>query len=503
MMDSKNSKRIAKNTAMLYIRMILMMGVTLYTSRVVLSALGVEDFGLYNVIGGIIILFSFINNAMVISTQRFLNYELGTNNIEAIKRIFSASVTIHALIALFILIAGETFGLYFLHEYINIPPGRETSACWTYQFSILTACASIIRAPYNALIIAHEKMSFYASISIIEVFLRLGVAFSLTAFAYDRLILYGILMFLVALLVSIYYIRYCLSRFPGCHFSFIKDRELYRRLISFSGWSLFGSMANVGASQGSNIILNIFYGVAVNAAMGIANQVNAAIYSFVSNFQTAFNPQIIKLYAAGERNSFVNIIMSTSKYSYYMLLLISLPVIICCREVLEIWLGTVPMYTTEFCQLMILFSLLDALSGPLWVSVQAIGDIKYYQLIIGGVILLNIPIGYAMLFFGFTPVTVIGLKVMLNAATLALRIIYLKKKINFPAKKYIVNVLMLSVLITILCAPLPYYLHKVTSGLSGVVITFATSLSVSAVIITLLGLTREERRYIKKMIFGK
>lgn len=503
MTNSENNKRIAANTAMLYVRMFLIMGVTLYTSRVVLRVLGVEDFGLYNVIGGVVILFSFINNAMVTATQRFLNYELGKNDLERARRFFSASMVVHALIALFILLAGESAGLYLLQKYINIPPGREAAANWVYQFTLLTACFNIMRAPYNAAIIAYEKMSFYAYISIIEVILRLGVAFMLTIFRCDHLIFYAVLVFVISILVTACYIIYCLNRFPVCRLSMVKDKRLYSNLAGFSGWSLFGSMANVGATQGISIILNRFDGVVVNAALGIALQVNAAIYSFVSNFQTAFRPQIVKSYAAGEKNYFVNMVMRTSKYSYLLLLVIALPMFLCCREILEIWLGTVPMYATEFCRLMILFSLLDALSGPLWMSVQAIGDIKNYQMVISSVILLNLPIGYAMLLFGFSPVAVIGLRVLLNAVTLMVRILYLKRKINFPAKKYICHTLAPSLLVTLLCIPIPYYLYQSARSFSGIVMTVSSSLLICALLIVALGLNREERKYIKNIILKR
>ena len=361
---SENNKRIAKNTLMLYVRMMLIMLVSLYTSRVILKTLGIENFGIYNIVGGIVVLFSFINNAMVSSTQRYLNYELGRQNLDEAKKIFSASLTIHFIIAGIIIFLSETIGLWFLNKYINIPEGRIVAANWVYQFSILTFAVNIIRTPYNASIIAYERMSFYAYISIIEVVLKLIIVYAIVIFA-DRLIAYSVLVFIVAILILICYIIFCLSKFPICKYKYEYNKLRYASLLNFSGWSMFGALANTGAQQGINILLNMFFGVTVNAAMGIAHQVNSALYSFVSNFQTAFNPQIIKSYAANDRSYFFSLILHTSRYSFYLLLILAFPVILCCQEILQIWLVDVPEHAVAFCQLVIIFSLIDAWQGPL------------------------------------------------------------------------------------------------------------------------------------------
>ena len=394
--NTANNKRIAKNTLMLYIRMLMIMVVNLYTSRVILQALGVEDFGLYNVVGGVVVLFTFINNAMVTSTQRFLNFEIGKNDYEEARNVFSTSLNIHFIIAVIFLVLAETIGLWFLNTYLQIPDGREIAANWVYQFSILVSILNIIRSPYNAAIIAHEHMSFYAYVSIIEVVLKLAIVYMVYLFA-DRLIAYAFLMMIVTLIILGAYYIFCKKKYSICKYKFEYNKKRYLELASFSGWSLFGSMANMGASQGVNIILNMFFGVTVNAAMGIANQVNAAVYQFVSSFQTAFNPQIIKSYAAGDRTYFISLIMNTSRYSFLLLFLLALPIYICCPEILSIWLGTVPEYAVEFCRLMLVFSLIDAVQGPLWVSAQATGKIRNYQIIMSTLILLNLPVSYLLL----------------------------------------------------------------------------------------------------------
>ena len=299
---SENNKRIAKNTLMLYVKMGVMMLVQLYTSRVVLQTLGVDDFGIYNVVGGVVVLFSFLNAAMSSATQRFLNFELGKGDLVQVGRVFSMSLTVHFCIAGLVLLLAETVGLWFLNSELNIPAERMVAANWVYQFSVATTLLGILLVPYNATIIAHERMGFYAWTSIVKAVLLLVIVYFLSIGEVDKLILYAGLVFAVNALMQGVYIVYCRRAFSktALYRPFF-DRELFRRLISFSGWSLFGGVADMCNSQGINMVMNIFCGVAVNAAMGIANQVNAAVYQFVSNFQIAFNPQLVKSYAANER----------------------------------------------------------------------------------------------------------------------------------------------------------------------------------------------------------
>ena len=491
--NSQNNKRIAKNTLMLYIRMLLIMVVSLYTSRVILQALGVEDFGLYNVVGGVVVLFTFINNAMVTSTQRFLNFEIGRNNLDEARKVFSASLNIHAVIACVFLLLAETVGLWFLNRYIQIPEGREVAANWVYQFSILVSILNIIRSPYNAAIIAHEHMSFYAYVSVIEIILKLAIVYMVYLFA-DRLIAYAFLMMMVTLIVLAAYYIFCKKKYTICKYKFEYDRKRYMALASFSGWSLFGSLANMGASQGINIILNMFFGVAVNAAMGIANQVNAAVYQFVSSFQTAFNPQIIKSYAAGDRTYFISLIMNTSRYSFLLLFLLALPIYICCPEILSIWLGTVPEYAVEFCRLMLLFLLIDAVQGPLWVSAQATGKIRNYQILMSALILLNLPITYVLLIFFKNPEIALIVRVSINFVTAVARVIYLNHLYNFPIDRYMKDVILKCIMVMVISYPIPYLVHKMTG--TTLIDTFANvfiALVCAIVFITLIGLRSKER----------
>ena len=501
-----NNKRIAKNTLMLYIRMLLIMVVSLYTSRVILQALGVEDFGLYNVVGGVVILFTFINNAMVTSTQRFLNFELGKNNLEEAQKVFSASLNIHAIIAGVFLVLAETVGLWFLNRYIQIPEGREVAANWVYQFSIIVSILNIIRSPYNAAIIAHEHMSFYAYVSIIEIILKLAIVYMVYLFS-DRLIAYAFLMMMVTLIVLGAYYIFCRRKYTICKYKFEYDKQRYMALASFSGWSLFGSLANMGASQGINIILNMFFGVAVNAAMGIANQVNAAVYQFVSSFQTAFNPQIIKSYAAGDRTYFISLIMNTSRYSFLLLFMLALPIYICCPEILSIWLGTVPEYAVEFCRLMLLFLLIDAVQGPLWVSAQATGKIRNYQILMSVLILLNLPITYLLLIFFKNPEIALIVRVAVNFVTAVARVIYLNHLYAFPIGRYMKDVILKCLIVMIISYPIPYLIHKMMgTTIIDTFVNVSIALVCAIVFITFIGLRSKERILIiskVKQVFHK
>lgn len=501
-MQTSSSTKIAQNTIYLYVRMLILMFVSLYTSRVVLRILGVEDYGIYNVVGGIVVLFTFLNNAMVTSTQRYLNYEIGRNDFNATQKVFSISLNIHLLISVLILVLSETIGLYFLNNTIQYPESRSLAVHVIYQLSVYTTCVKIIRAPYNAAIIAYERMSFYAYLSILEAILQLLIVFLLEKLHNDRLIMYGILLLVVAIAINLCYFVYCRLNFKACKYLFTRDRDLYKQLISFSGWSLLGGIANVASNQGLNIILNVFYGVTVNAAMGIASQVNTAVTSFVTSFQTAFNPQIVKAYAAGDFKYFINLILTTSKYSYLLLFIIALPIYICCPEVLQIWLTEVPDYSVSFCRLMIVFSLLDAIQGPLWFSVQATGKIKTYQILMSIMILLNLPIAYLFLKLGLPATAVLLVKCLINFITLFVRLWYLKMLYNFPVIKFINEVLYRVVLITLIASALTYLQLPLCSLYTKVLFIFAISFIVNLILIYFIGISRQEKVVIKIKLYS-
>lgn len=500
-MNSDNNRRIAKNTLMLYIRMLILLVVRLYTSRIVLNALGVEDYGIYNIVGGVIILFSFFNNAMSNATMRFLAFDLGQKNPFQLKRTFSMSVNVHIGIALLILLLAETVGLWFLNTQLNIPIERMKAANWVYQFSILTFLINILRVPYHSSIIAHERMSFYAYLSIIEGLLKLAVVFLLQNSGFDKLIFYGFLILIVAIIVLVAYIMYSLKNFESAYYMLFWDKKLFYRLISFSGWTLFGSFANVGSRQGINILLNIFFGVTVNAAMGIANQVNNAINGFVQNFQTAFRPQIVKSYAAKDEHYLNNLILQTSRYSFFLLYIISLPLLLNTEVILQLWLKIVPQYAVSFVRLILIFSLIESVSGPLWMTVQATGKIKKYQIIISIIILSNLLISYIFLKTGHTPNIVLLVRIAISIVCLFYRLNFLKQNIGLNSTHFLLEVLFRIILVVsvsyiILLLVYKYIYTKPYSLMFPILISFLITL----VSVYFLGLKREERKIINNKI---
>ncbi|NDV47272.1 lipopolysaccharide biosynthesis protein [Paludibacter sp. 221] len=504
-MSENSNKKIAKNTVILYLRLFVTMLVSLYTSRIVLQVLGVQDYGTYTIVGGIVALFSFLNNAMTTATQRFLNFELGKKNLSGATRIFSMSLTTHVSIGIMLIILGETLGLWFLNTQINIPAERMLAANWVYQFSLLSFFVKIIRTPYQASIVAFEKFSFYAFAGIIEVALTLFVAFVLKFTQYDKLIIYGGLLFVVTVIINLTYWIYCRLKLEICHYKFFWNKSLYFELISFSGWSLFGSVANIGAQQGLNILVNIFYGVVVNAAMGIANQVTTAINSFVSNFQLAFNPQIVKSYAANDKEQFMSLVFRTSKYSYFLLFLISLPILLSMDYLLNIWLDNVPEYAAIFCQLMLIFCLTDAIAAPLWMSVQAIGQIRNYQLIISTIIFLNLPLSYIVLKLGYPVESVLYIRIFVNIVAFLFRIIYLQKKIQLNASQYIKDVVLRTIVVSLLSVIIPLVLKNYidNNSIIGFILMTVSSILCTGLAIYLLGLNKHEKMFIKHTLLNK
>lgn len=492
---SVNNKRIAKNTLFLYFRTLLVMLVSLYTSRVILQTLGETDFGIYNIVGGVVVLFSFLNQAMATATQRFLNFYLGKGDIDEVKRVFSTSMTVHISISLLVILLSETIGLWFFYTQLNIPQDRFIAAFWAYQLSVLSCCLQIIRIPYNAAIIAYERMSFYAYVSIAEVLLRLGICYLLVIGSADKLILYAILMSLVAFIVNFIYKVYCTKHYETTRYSLFWDSQLYKKLLSFSGWSLMGSVANVGANQGANILFNIFVGVVANAAMGIAQQVTSAVTSFTGSFQTAFIPQLVKSYSSGDKSYFEQLIFNTSRLSFFLIWVMGFPILMCIQPILELWLSDVPQYTAEFSSLYIIYCMIDACSNPLWNAVQAKGDIKKYQMVISAIIISNVIFGYILLIMGFSPITVVLVRVLLNLFQHLYRIYFLKHAIEFNVKKYMRDVMLPITYVVILSIPLPIVAQQILDGWYGHFFVFTISLFIAFTVVIAVGLKREEVSY--------
>ena len=503
--QTDNTKRIAKNTILLYVRMLLMMGISFFTTREVLRILGVVDFGIYNVVAGIVVLFVFLNNAMVTSTQRYLNFEIGkSSSTLQINKIFSSCLTIHIGIAIVVWFVAEVIGVWFVNNYLDIPDGRMEAANIVYQCSILGAVINIFRTPFNAVIVSYEKMNVYAYMGIIETLMKLGVVYLLFAFRFDALVLYSLLMLLVVFLTTVLYVVYCRKQFEICHsYTLYRDKRLYGHLLSFSGWSLLGSMANLGATQGMGILLNIFFGVTVNAAMGVAQQAATAMYNFVTNFQTAFNPQLVKLYASGQSTAFENLVLRTSKYSFYLLWVISLPILLCCHTCLSLWLGSVPDHAEQFCVLLLVFSLIDALQGPLWTSVQATGNIKFYQIMISILVLSNLPVSYIFLKNGYSAESVFVIRVLINVLAAIARVSYLRIKLGFLVSRYVREVCIPCCIVVIISFFITTFVHELLQGYIQLLVTTCVSLFVNIVSVYFVGMMKQERSFINGLLISK
>mgnify|MGYP003205026237 FL=1 len=504
-MTSTNNKRIAKNTIYLYIRTIITLLVSLYTSRIFLEVLGVIDLGIYNVVGGIVVMLSFLNTMMAAGTQRFLSYELGgNNNHKQLKKLFSMLFFIHVLVAIVLFILAETIGLWLFYNKLIIPQERLTAAMWVFQFSILSAIVTITQVPYNASIIAHEKMNVFAYITIVQTLAKLLVVYTIMWIDYDKLKLIAILNFLIILTTTFVYRSYCERKFQECILSFHWDTSLFKSLINYSSWNLFGAFSNVAADQGINVLSNLFFGPTVNASRAISFQVKSALTSFVANFQTAVNPQIIKSYASKDHEYMKTLIMGTAKYSFLLLLFFAFPIILETKYILKLWLGTIPEYSVVFCRLILINACIDCLSGPLVTAVQATGRIKIYQITVGVVLMLTFPISYVILLLIQVPESPFYVSISISFLLIIIRIILLERVIRLSlltCYKQIGSRLLLVLIPPLLCSIAIFFL--IDGGFN----RFLVNIFVSAISILssayCIGLNKIERKYIKDYVVKK
>lgn len=503
-MLSKSNKRIAKNTVFLYIRMIVIMLVSLYTVRVVLNYLGVKDYGIYNVVGGIVVLLGFLQSALNSASQRFITFELGRGDDVQLKKTFSLIMTSHIIIALIILLLAESVGLWFVNIHLNISEERMTAVNWVYQFSIFTFIINIIRVPYNAVILAHEKMSFYAYVSIAETVLRLAVILLLPVISFDKLSVYGVLMFLVPFLCTIIYKVFCNKKYEFSKYKFIWDKKLFWQLMSFSGWTMLGGIANVSAQQGGNILLNIYSGLIANAALGIATQVSTAVSTLALNLLTAFNPQIVKYYASGEYSNMNKLIFRASSFSFYLVLLIAVPFLLNMDKILQLWLNNVPDYAVIFCQLLVIYQMIDIIQAPINTLINATGNIKVYQIWLVSILILNIPLSWYLLKIGWSPYWLLIIRVGLNFISAIIRTIYIKYLVNFPSWKYFTNIVLKALIVTIISILLSIIIKNIfNNNIFGLIYTTIVSLSITSLTIYLIGINKTERTFINSFLLQK
>lgn len=425
------NKQIAKNTVFLYFRLLFVMGVSLYTSRVVLQILGVSDYGLYNVVGGVVAMLSFLNGAASSATSRYLTFNLGLNDKKGYQQTFSAAFFIHLGIAVVIFIFAETIGLWFLQNKLLIAEDRMDAALWVYQLSVLTCFVTFTQVPYNASLIAHEKMNVYAYVGIVEAIMKLLILYFLELSEYDKLKTYALLVFIISVIIALFYRFYCLKKYSECRITIVKDRTLYKELLRYSGWDTFGNLIGISQIQGINIILNLFFSTTINAARGIAYQVDAAITNFITNFLTAVNPQITKSYAKEEYNRMVSLVFNSAKFSVLLFSCLAIPVMFCTDYILRLWLISPPPYTVPFLQLVLANHFVSIMTQPFIIANHATKNVKRLNLISGSISMLKLPIAYILLYCGLDPVWVFIAIIPVSFVCLNVNIYLFKQKVYF------------------------------------------------------------------------
>lgn len=503
------NKKILKNTLFLYIRMLLIMGVSLYTSRIVLKELGVSDFGIYTVVGGFISLFAFLNSAMTAATQRYITIDLGKKDFQALQKTFSATLTIHFMIGFLVLILAETIGLWYVNYKMVFPDDRIMAVNVVYQFSVATTILGIIQIPYNSLLIAHEKMNIYAYVGIAEAILKLSIVFLLVYFGNDKLITYAILTFVVALGIRLFYQFYCRKNYAESIYHFEWNAAYIKELFIYSGWNLFGNLAVVVKGQGSNLILNFFYGTTVNAAFGIMTTVNSAVNSFINNFQIASNPQIVKLYANDQKKEMEKLIFQTSKFSFFLSLVMIAPIYFNMDFLLKIWLVDVPRYTAEFSKMILLVLLVETISKPIMTGINATGKIKIYHLALGLMNLLIIPITLVMMKIDLIkdPSNILLIWLIFSVLSLFARIGFAKSTMQLNLKSFFKKVMIPICLVFSVSFFIGFQIDKYfpVNSILLLVINLILITIINIIFMLLLGVNKIERsvltQLLKKTIF--
>lgn len=508
--NSQKNKRIAKNTFILYFRMLFLMLVSLYTSRVILDALGVSDYGIYNVVGGFVSMFGLISAALTSACSRFLNFEMGKGDITRQNVVFSTAVTIQWALAIIVFLLAEIIGVWYVNNVMVIPQERLIAANWCFQFSVFNFCMNIVTVPYNASIIAHERMKAFAYVSIYQGLATLAISFAVNFEPFDRLVYYALLLLCVQLCVLSAYQIYCRRHFFECHYHRVFDKPLLKKMLSYSVWHLVGNGAAVLKTHGVNIVLNLFYGPTVNAAKGLTNQVDSAVNQFVGNYMMAMNPQITQSYAKGDLKYMFQLVNKGSRLSFFLILILSLPIFFNTHYILGLWLKKVPDYTVVFTQLTLVITLLSSLSKTLIMAQNATGNVRNYQLIVGGISLLNLPFSYLCLYLGGKPEVVLFVAICIEILALGARVFMLPFTISsFNIILYLKGVGLRCLFVCLIVFPIPYYLHRMMSeNFVSFIINVLACLIISVITVWYIGCNKGERDMIysnvgkfKKRIF--
>ena len=502
MKSSTNSVSIARNTIFLYFRMMITMLISLYTSRVVLQILGIDDFGLYAVVGGVVGLFSFINNALSTSSSRFLTFELGKNKSTKLRQTFNTLLNIHLLITIVVALLSETVGLWFVYNKLAIPAGRLDAAVWVYHLSVLSAVVTIAQVPYNAAIISHEKMNVFAYVSIVDVSLKLGIVYLLKIGSFDKLVLYAGLVCLVTIIIALFYYYYCKTRFPETQYQFVFDKDMLRSVGGFSGWSLFGSLTYALKSHGTNIITSMFFGPGVVTARAISVQVNMTAMQFVQNFRMAVNPQIIKKYAAEDYEGSKSLLLDSTKFSFYLMLLLGLPIILLSESLLQLWLGQVPEYSVIFLKLIIIQSLFQVFDSSFLTALHAKGRLRENALISPLIAAIRFLTVYFLFRADFSPVVLSYAGIVSFAIVgLIIKPVLLNWIVGYSYRD-IICVFVSCLKVSLVSIPIPIFVNNLFENtIANFIIVCATSIVCVLTAVFYIGISAEVRN--KVLVFAK
>lgn len=495
-----NSTRVLKNTISLYFRMIILTVISLFTVRIVLNSLGAADYGLYNVVAGFISMFNFISGTLTIASQRFFSVEIGKNDWDGVNKYFSVNFTLYIAFCILIVFFAETIGLWFVKNKMVIVPERMTAAVIVYQFSVITFIIGIIVSPHLALLIADENLSVYSFVSVFEGVFKIVVAYLLYITTKDKLVVYGFLLFLVSIIINGFYFIYTKLKYKEIHFYIVKDKSAYKEVFGFLNWNMIGALASVGKGQGLNIVINLFFGTVVNAARGVAFQINNVVSSFSMNFMKAIDPQITKTYASGDKQRFFNISCSASKISFFLLFIISMPLMTNMEYILRLWLKNVPEYTVMFAKLALIDALIMSLTDPISTGIQAIGKLKWYQIVVGGLFLLNVPVSYIILKFLHNPVIPFFVSIVVAFFMMIAKIIFFKYLGKISIKEYLKQVCIPVFVVSAVSVVFSWFLLKNPEMFGMLLLNVCTEVAFISILILFIGLNKFERKLILSKI---
>lgn len=497
-----DNTRIIKNSGILYIRLIVTTIIGLISTRLLLKALGLSDFGLYSIVGGIVAMICFLNNVMMTTTYRYIAYEMGRKNYAGINQVFNISFIIHFFLALLLFLFAETIGIFYIYNYLNVPNGQLNDAVFVFRFSVIASFFSIISIPYQGLITAQEKFSVRASIEVIRSLLRLGAVFFVIQYLGNRLRLYSVLMMIVTIVPPILFFLYCKKKYASLiQWNFQRRWSKYKEMLGFSGWIMLGGAASIGKTQGAALIINSFFGTILNAAWGIANQVNILISMFSQNLSQAAIPQITKNYGGGNTDRSSQLVFHISKYSFFLMLIPALPILLEADYILKLWLTDVPEYASIFIKLMIVYALIETMNAGVPALIQASGKIKWFQIINSIILLLSLPVAYFLFTLGFPPYYIMVVYIFSLVLIFFTRLILLKKVIKFDIKALINKVYLKVFLVVLFLIPLFFIRNLMTESLTRLVIMTALSELLFFTIVYYVGIEKKEQGIIKSILY--